>query len=107
MQLCDAGVIRSLKAGIREGYIECSSNMYANLNDASKTPFSDGKEVSEWLAQSWCQIPELCIQDTFQHIGLAKGLNIPPDTSHPNLPYPCISNNKSGVDNEFDVLDLN
>lgn len=107
VQPCDVGVMKSLKGGVRKGYMEWASKNYTNLSDSSKLPYPDRKDIAVWLAQSWSQISEDCIYDTFDHIGLVKGANTPPDTPFPNTPYPFISDDESDSGDRMEVVESN
>lgn len=67
----------------------------------------DRNDVSTWLAGSGCQLFELCIQKTIDHICLVEFLNTPLKTPYQNTPYHCISNDESGGGDSFDVVSLN
>lgn len=83
------------------------SKNYINLSNIAKFPYPDEKDVAVWLAQSWSQISEDCVYNTFYHIGLVKRAKTRPENPLPNTPYPFRSDDESESRDRKEVVKFN
>lgn len=72
-----------------------ASTNYLRFNNIAKLPVPTNIDVVKYSRDSRKNIPEICIQEIFEHIGLAHSTGSPPSAMYPVTPFLQISDNVS------------
>lgn len=83
LQPSDAGIMKSLKPGIRRRYLNWASKKMLDVAPSSVVSSSDRDTVSCWVSLVFGSPSENCITATFSHIGITNN-----GSSAPPTPYP-------------------
>lgn len=81
LQPCDMSIMKSFKFGIIKEYITCALTKYPHFNSRAKIPVKTCRNVVNYLFKFWNGIPYVCIEKTFDYIGLAHSVVSLPPTS--------------------------